>query len=68
MTNSGSPFCNFCNLRHAFCTCGTGYASKYVPTIKGLGCQPLRQVTEEDVRRIVREEIAKSQEPQWKSA
>lgn len=34
-----------------------------LPDDKNPGCEPLKQLTETDVRRIVREELAKQREP-----
>ena len=43
---------------HPECTHGLGYSTHYAPSpIATLGCKPAPPLTEDDVRRIVREEL-----------
>ena len=74
MTCSGTtPLCGYCGRPvidfavwhagvpyHGECTRGPREQLRYVPMPAQPGCTPLRQLTEDDVRRIVREEIAKT--------
>ena len=74
MIGSGTtPLCGYCGRPvidyavwhagvpyHGECTHGPSGPLRYAPMPVQPGCTPLRQLTEDDVRRIVREEIAKT--------
>ena len=70
-TGQTTPLCGYCGrpviglavwdagrAYHAECTHGPGGPLRYAPMPQAPGCTPLRQLTEEDVREIVREELA----------
>jgi len=49
---------------HPECTHGPGYLTHYAPLApEHEGCKPSHQITENDVRRIVREELARAARP-----
>lgn len=74
MIGSGTtPLCGYCGRPvidfavwhggvpyHGECTHGPSGPLRYAQMPAQPGCTPIRQLTEDDVRRIVREEIAKT--------
>ena len=49
---------------HPECTHGPGYPTHYAPlSLEHEGCKPSHRITENDVRRIVREELARAARP-----
>ena len=70
-TGQTTPLCGYCGrpviglavwdagrAYHAECTHGPSGPMRYVPVPQAPGCVPLRQLTEEDVRKIIRDELA----------